>query len=60
MNAWKLKYKKVGHFATMTNWMDEPTARNWFSQLKADSSCDWAELIYNDEEDDILMDEFVR
>lgn len=67
MNNWKLVYKKVGHFLTDTNWIDEATARKWFDQLKADGSCMWCELHYSgdfpDKEydnEDIIVDEFFR
>ena len=60
MNNWKLKYKKVGHFITTTNWIDEATAQSWFSQLEADASCTWCELLCNDGECDCIMKEFYR
>ncbi len=60
MKNWKLKYKKVGHFATMTNWLDEQTARNWYEQLKENESCSWCELIFNSGDDECIMDEFLR
>ena len=60
MDNFKLKYKRVGHFITVTNWMDERTARTWFDQLTEDLSCTWCELIYNPEDEDHIIDEFVR
>ncbi len=60
MKNWKLKYKKHGHFATMTNWLDQKTAENWYAQLEADESCSWCELIYNPGDNDYIMDEFFR
>jgi hypothetical protein len=67
MNNWKLTYKKVGYFITSTRWTDEPTARKWFDQLKADASCDWCELIYSgdfpDKEydsEEIIVEEYYR
>lgn len=62
MENWKLKYKKVGHFATMTNWLDQETACNWFDQMSKDMNVTWCELIYASEidNDELIMDEFVR
>jgi hypothetical protein len=61
MDNWKLKYKKVGHFATMTNWLDMETACSWFDQMEKDLGVTWCELIYtSDDGNELIMDEFVR
>lgn len=62
MKNWKLKYRKFGRFATMTNWLDQETACSLFDQMEKDLSVSWCELIYASETDgdELIMDEFFR
>lgn len=61
MDNFKLRYKRTSNLSPIiTNWMDEHTARTWFDQLSEDLSCTWCELIYNPENEDHIIDEFIR
>ena len=61
MNAFKLRYKKNDSMsAVVTNWMTEDVAREWFDQLKANEKCEWCELLYTPEDEEYILDEFVK
>lgn len=61
MNAFKLRYKKNDSmFVKVTDWMTEDVAREWFDQLKANEKCEWCELLYTPEDEEYILDEFVK